>query len=168
MLILGIDPGSVHTGFGLLAHRGQSFEAVEFGRISCRSNQPLADRLARLARELTVLVEKHEPEAAVLETPFHGLNSRSLMVLSQARGALLAVLGGRELEVLEYTPAEVKKAVTGSGRADKAQVSWMVCQQLAISPSGLSEDASDALAVALCYAHRRRMDGLLKRHSKNR
>ena len=161
MLILGIDPGSVHTGYGLVSHEGQRFAAVAFGRISCPSGQPLADRLARLARELTALVEEHSPEAAVLETPFHGLNTRSLVVLAQARGALLATLGGRDLEVFEYSPAEVKKAVTGSGRADKKQVAFMVCQQLSISASGLSEDASDALAVALCYAHRRRMDRLL-------
>lgn len=168
MLILGIDPGSVHTGFGLVARQGQRFEAIEFGRFSCPANQPLADRLASLAMELRTLVDRHGPEAVVLETPFHGLNSRSLVVLAQARGALLSVLGGRDLEVAEYSPAEVKKAVTGSGRADKKQVSWMVCQQLQIPAAGLSEDASDALAVALCYAHRHRMDRLMKGQSADR
>ena len=168
LLILGIDPGSVHTGFGLVAQEGQRFEAIEFGRLSCPANQPLADRLARLARELRTLVDRHEPDAVVLETPFHGLNSRSLVVLAQARGALLSVLGGRDLEVAEYSPAAVKKAVAGTGRADKRQVSWMVCQQLSIPAAGLSEDASDALAVALCYAHRHQMDRLLKGRAAQR
>lgn len=162
MLILGIDPGSVHTGYGLVVQEGQRLEAVEFGRFSCPSAQPLADRLASLARELRELVDRHAPGAVVLETPFHGLNSRSLVVLAQARGALLSVLGGRELVVAEYSPAEVKKAVTGSGRADKSQVAWMVRQQLSIATGDLPEDASDALAIALCYAHRHRMDRLVK------
>ena len=162
MRILGIDPGSVHTGYGLVAQDAQRIRAVAYGRISCSARESVPDRLARLATELAGLVERHRPDAAVLETPFHGLNSRSLVVLSQARGALLSVLGRRDLEIREYSPAEVKKTVTGSGRADKRQVSRLVCQELSISDEKLSEDASDALAVALCYAHRRRMERLLE------
>jgi crossover junction endodeoxyribonuclease RuvC len=97
---------------------------------------------------------------AVLESPFHGMNSRSLIVLAQARGALLATLAGRGLEIREYTPAEVKSAVTGNGRADKEQVARMVRLILGVSGPAWPADATDALAVALCCGQRLRLDRL--------
>jgi len=157
MLILGLDPGSVHTGYGLVAKEGPSLRLVEAGTLSPPRRAPLADRLARLAVGLNELVDRTRPETAVLETPFHGLNSRSLIVLSQARGALLSVLGGRDLEVREYSPAEVKSAVTGNGRADKRQVARMV-RLLLSAQADLRADATDALAVAICAAQRLRVD----------
>jgi crossover junction endodeoxyribonuclease RuvC len=93
----------------------------------------------------------------VLETPFHGLNPRSLIVLAQARGALLSVVGGRRVEIREYSPAEIKSAVAGNGRADKQQVARMVRLLLRLEGE-LAPDATDALAVAICAAHRDRSD----------
>jgi crossover junction endodeoxyribonuclease RuvC len=114
-----------------------------------------------MAAELTALLSRWQPEIAVLETPFLGMNTRSLVVLAQARGALLAALAAQGLEIDEYTPAEVKNAVTGHGRADKGQVAKMVGLHLSLAENQLSEDAADALAIAICFAQRGRMDRIL-------
>src|SRR5947209_2555042 len=106
------------------------------------------------------LIDRHPPDLAVLETPFHGMNARSLIVLAQARGALLAVVAGRGIEICEYSPAEVKSAVTGNGRADKDQVARMVRLLLSARCEGWASDATDALAVAICCAQRLRLDRL--------
>ena len=162
MLILGLDPGSRHTGFALLESRGDQLDAVDFGRFSCPATQPVPRRLASLVEQLTDLLDRQPPQVAVLETPFHGLNSRSLVVLAEARGALLATLASRNIEITEYSPAEVKSAVAGNGRADKTQVARMVSVLLALDAGNLSSDASDALAIAICYAHRSRFEKLVK------
>ena len=161
MHILGLDPGSRHTGYGLVESTGGSLHAIAHGRFSCSARKTVAERLAHMAAELATLVDRWQPEVAVLETPFLGLNARSLVVLAQARGALLAVLAARGLEIEEYTPAEVKNAVTGSGRAGKSQVAKMVGLHLALRHEDLSEDAADALAMAICFAQRGRMDRIL-------
>lgn len=161
MLILGLDPGSLHTGFGLVEKRGSELTARDWGRLSAPSRMGVPERLAHLAGLLDQVLDRELPELAVLETPFHGMNSRSLIVLAEARGALLARLAARQLDIVEYTPAEVKSAVTGNGRADKRQVARMVALMLDLR-EGLAEDASDALAVALCCAQRHRMDRLKK------
>jgi crossover junction endodeoxyribonuclease RuvC len=160
VLILGLDPGSLHTGYGLVEKRGSALVVREVGRISCRRELPLPDRLAQLTRRAAELVAQWRPDLAAIESPFHGLNSRSLIVLAQARGALLAVVAGAGIAVQQYSPAEVKSAVTGNGRADKEQVARMLRLLLASSPDGLARDATDALAVAVCCAHRLRLDRL--------
>ena len=151
MRILGLDPGSRYTGYGLIEKRGSKLTALAFGRFTCPT-APLPERLAFLAAELRRLLEDEKPAAAALETPFQGLNPRSLIVLAQARGALLAALAERGLPVREYSPAEVKAAVSGYGRAEKAQVEAMVRRILGLGAKRLSEDAADALAVAICCA----------------
>ena len=160
MLILGIDPGSLHTGYGFIERHGSSLAVLEAGRISCPRDLALPARLAHLVTCLQDLLARRPPDLAALETPFHGMNARSLIVLAQARGALLAVLAARGLEIREYSPAEVKSAVTGNGRADKVQVARMVRLLLAAEGTGWASDATDALALALCCAQRLRLDRL--------
>lgn len=159
MLILGLDPGSLHTGYGLVEKSGSAVRVVEAGRFSTPRDLALPARLAWLAGRLQELLGRFPPELAVLESPFHGMNARSLIVLAQARGALLATLAARGLEIREYTPAEVKAAVTGNGRADKEQVARMVRLLLGTEERWPS-DATDALAVALCCGQRLRLDRL--------
>ena len=163
MLILGLDPGSLHTGYGLIERQGSSLTPVDAGRFSCPRGLDLPRRLAHLAGRLDELIAARQPDLAVLETPFHGLNARSLIVLAQARGALLAVLAVRGVEVREYSPAEVKSAVTGNGRADKEQVARMVRLLLSARGDGWPSDATDALALAICCAQRLRLDRLADR-----
>lgn len=162
MLVLGLDPGSLHTGYGLVAIDGGTARLIACGRISPGRSLPLARRLARLSEGVTALVRRWQPQVAVLESPFLGGNTRSLMVLAQARGALVAALGSAQLEVLEYSPAEVKSALTGHGAAAKEQVARMVRLLLELGGASPPLDATDALAVALCYAHRRRIDSLTR------
>lgn len=154
MLVLGIDPGSRATGFGVIESRGDRLKAVDFGVLPGTGRGPLEERLATLYAEMAAVVERTSPDVAALETPFSGLNPKSLIVLAQARGALLAAIAGQRLPVHEYAPAQVKVAVTGHGRADKEQVAHMVRLLLSINDESLSHDATDALAVAICCAHR--------------
>jgi crossover junction endodeoxyribonuclease RuvC len=158
--ILGLDPGSLHTGFGVVDKRGSRITAVDYGRISCPRKSTLPERIARLTAGLDRILAEHRPDRVALETPYQGLNARSLIVLAQARGALLAVVVRRSLEISEYSPAEVKSAVTGHGRADKEQVARMVGMILSLRGSAPSADATDALAVAICCAQRERLDAL--------
>lgn len=158
MLILGLDPGSLHTGYGLVDRRGTALAVRDWGRISVPRGDDLPHRLAEITASLDELLDRDTPDLVVLESPFHGRSSRSLIVLAQARGALLACLARRGLTVVEYSPAEVKSAVTGNGRADKQQVARMVRLVLRMEGEPLTEDASDALAVAICCAQRYRMD----------
>ncbi len=130
------------------------------GRIVLPGSSPLPVRLGRLCSELREVLRRFKPEAAVLESLFRGVNPRSLIVLAQARGALLATLVAADLDIHEYSPAEVKTAVTGNGRADKTQVERMVKLILGLGETRLTADASDALAVAICFAQRLRLDRL--------
>jgi len=158
--ILGLDPGSRFTGFGLLDRRGSRLRHVAHGRVTLPSTDPLPKRLARLCSELSDLLHHYEPEAIVLESLFRGINAKSLIVLAQARGALLATIAQVGGDIYEYSPAEVKAAVTGNGRAEKEQVSRMVKLILGLKNESVSVDASDALAVAICFAQRLKLDRL--------
>ena len=138
---------------------------VAHGRFAPPSGQPLADRLAFLVESLDEILVRYQPQVAALESLFHGVNPRSLIVLAQARGALLATVGRAQLEICEYTPSQIKTAVTGSGRADKTQVSHMVRLVLGLGTKKLSADAGDALAAAICAAERRRFELLTSRRA---
>ncbi len=158
--ILGLDPGSRFTGFGLVERQGSHIRALEAGRIRLEADSELATRLASLCAQLDDLLVRMRPDAVALESLFHGINSRSLIVLAQTRGALLAQLAGRRLPIVEYSPAEIKQAITGNGRADKQQVARMVSLLLALGEHNLAEDATDALAAAICCSQRLRTDRL--------
>jgi crossover junction endodeoxyribonuclease RuvC len=160
MIVLGLDPGSLHTGYGVIERRGSALTVLGHGRISLARAEPLPARFARLVAELHAILERYRPEAAAVEAPFHGRNVRSLIVLAEARGALLATLSAQGLSPREYSPAEVKSAVTGNGRAEKEQVARMVRMLLRLGTTAVSKDATDALAVALCCAQRERLERL--------
>lgn len=161
--ILGIDPGSRHTGYGVIEAAGSRLVPIAWGRFSPPPRAELARRLAFLAASLHACLEEFRPAEVAVETPFHGVNAKSLVVLAQARGALLGTLGAAEIPVREYSPAEVKSAVASNGRADKTQVARMVRMLLGADVQKASEDASDALALAICHAHSRRLQALSAR-----
>lgn len=155
--ILGLDPGSIHTGFGLVEKQGRKLAVLDHGRISPSTRAPLMKRVAALHHELTSRLEGWNPDTVVLEKVFRGPNVKSLIVLAQARGAILVALARFDVELVEYAPAEVKSAVAGNGRADKAQISRMVSILLGLG-GHLEDDETDALALAICHAHRRRSE----------
>jgi crossover junction endodeoxyribonuclease RuvC len=160
--ILGVDPGSIVTGWGLVGGAPARPRWLDAGVIRLgRGTGDLAGRLERLHAALAALVERLEPTSAAVEAPYHGANPRSSLLLAHARGVVLAVLAGAGIEVVEYTPATVKKAVTGNGRAPKEQVRAMVGRLLGSPPCGDSTDLSDALAIALCHAASQRHRQLL-------
>ena len=160
MLILGIDPGSRHTGWGVLLWQGDQQRLIADGRMSVSASVALPERLAELERGIETLVETHRPDAAAVETPYYGMNPRSLIVLAQARGAILATLARRGLTIVEYSPAEVKTAIAGNGRADKSEVARMVRLLLRLGDERRAADTTDAIAIALCCARRYRLDRL--------
>lgn len=151
--ILGIDPGSRVTGFGVVDSDGQRTVHLASGRIVLRDGD-LGERLRRIFEGVREVIDRHRPEEVAIEDVFVSRNAGSALKLGQARGsALLAsVLDG--LPLFEYPPARVKQALTGQGRAEKGQVQHMVRLLLGLGET-LPEDVSDALAVALCHAHTR-------------
>ena len=159
LTILGLDPGSRYTGFGVIQRSGSKVRLIAEGRIVLPSDKPLAQRLVILTAEIEKLIFEHNPTVAVLESLFRGINVRSLIVLAQARGALVATVARAGLDLYEYSPAEIKAAVTGHGRADKEQVSRMVKMILG-TRSEMTPDAGDALAAAICFSQRSRLDAL--------
>jgi len=147
--VLGLDPGSTHTGWGVVEFLGGSMTAPAWGRITPKAAGSLADRLREISEGLDALLAEHRPDLVALERVFHGRNSRSLIVLAEARGALLVAIARCGTPIAEVAPAMVKSAVTGSGRSDKQQVSRMVKLQLGLVGRSITVDAADALAVAI-------------------
>ena len=163
LVILGIDPGLRVTGYGLIAQTGANIEALDYGAIAVDPRLPLPERLASLFRGLQELVARHTPSEVVVEQPFVAANVRSAMAIGEARAlaVLAAALAG--LPVHQYSPAEVKLAVTGYGRGPKGQVQEMVRLQLGLDVLPEPFDAADALAVALCHVSHTRSRLLLER-----
>jgi len=155
MVILGIDPGSRHTGYGLLEVEGNRQALVEFGVLHLDVTDDHELRLKHIYDRLTQVIERCPPDECAIEMPIYGRNPQSMLKLGRAQAAAMLAVLNRQIPVTEYTPKEVKKAVTGNGNASKEQVAYMVRALLSIDEERkLNLDASDALATALCHAHR--------------
>ena len=154
MLVIGIDPGTAITGYGLV-RQGQDggLEAVDHGAILTPPDMPMPRRLSLLFDSLTEILLFHRPATAAVEKLFFQKNVRTAMSVGQARGVALLALERAGLPVSEYTPLEVKQAVTGYGRADKNQIQQMVRTLLDLDEIPQPDDAADALAVAICHLH---------------
>lgn len=161
MLVLGIDPGTATTGYGLVREEDDRLQAVAFGVIRTEAGEPLAQRLASLYTQLSELVHMYHPAAAAVEELFFSRNVRTAMAVGQARGVALLALVHADIPVGEYTPREVKQAVAGYGSADKEQVQEMVRLLLNLPNVPQPDDAADALAIAICHLHSIRMKALL-------
>ncbi|HUT15610.1 MAG TPA: crossover junction endodeoxyribonuclease RuvC [Anaerolineae bacterium] len=153
MLVLGIDPGTAITGYGIVRYDGDTLEPVTYGVITTSTGSPLALRLRHLHRELQELIEGYHPTEASVEELFFARNARSALAVGHARGVILFALADAGLPVHEYTPLQVKQAITGYGRATKEQMQKMVRVLLDLETIPRPDDAADALAVAICHAH---------------
>jgi crossover junction endodeoxyribonuclease RuvC len=151
--IFGIDPGSLRTGYGCVETDGTRHRLVECGVLGGPAGTALPDRLAAIHDGLTRLFRLTRPDCAVIENLFHARNVRSALTLGHARGVAVLAAVQAGLPVHEYTPAEIKQAVVGYGRAEKAQVQQMVTLLLGLDTPPSPYDAADALAVAICHAH---------------
>ena len=151
-LILGIDPGTAVTGYGVVAKEGGSaVSLVECGVVRTSSGEALADRIREIYEEITALITRHAPSVVVVEDVFQGKNVQSALKLGHARGAILLAAALGEIPIAEYSPREIKKAVVGNGNATKDQVGFMVQQQLRLKVPPSPSDAADGVAVALCH-----------------
>jgi crossover junction endodeoxyribonuclease RuvC len=152
VVVLGIDPGSLRTGYGVVELRGRDVRPVAWG-VAAGTGGSLTARLCAIGRALDAILDLHCPDVVGIEQAFHATNARSTLVLGQARGMVLWLAARRDLPIHEFAPRTVKMSVTGEGGAGKAQVAAMVMRLLAL-PSRPEADAADALAVALCCARR--------------
>jgi crossover junction endodeoxyribonuclease RuvC len=151
MKIIGIDPGLNRTGWGVVLSKGYDIGLLSSGVINIKADYPLPVRLKLLSEKISEVISLYAPEAAAVEEIFVNTNNASSLKLAYARGVALFTLANCEISVAEYSPTQVKKALTGNGRADKEQVMAMV-KRIIPAFSGVSKDASDALAVAICHA----------------
>ena len=152
MRTLGIDPGSRVTGYGIVEQAGGRIVRVDHGEIRIKTGEPFTRCLSRIYNELTDVIGRTKPDAVAIEDIFYGKNVKSLIKQGHVRGVVLLAASRSGLPVHEYSPLEVKKAVVGYGRAEKQQVQMMIRAILQLSET-LPEDASDALAVAICHTN---------------
>jgi crossover junction endodeoxyribonuclease RuvC len=154
MIVLGIDPGTASTGFGVVESAGSSLRALADGVIRTAAGVPLERRLAEIHGRVCELIETHRPDAVAIEELYFGANARTAFAVGQARGVVLLAAGQRGVPSRSYTPQQVKGAVCGHGRADKTQVGRMVARLLGLGAVPSPDHASDALAVAICDVNR--------------
>ena len=150
--MLGIDCGSERTGYGVIDSDGAAHRLIAAGVIRTSPKWPFEKRLHEIAGELRALLREYSPEFAAVEEVFHAANTRTALKLAHVRGAALLCIAEAGVILAEYSPLEVKMSVVGYGRAEKSQVQLMVRSLLALSETIESEDASDALAIAICHA----------------
>jgi len=153
-VILGIDPGSRRTGYGAIALANGHWQLLDRGVVAPPASLPLEQKLHEIHAYVLALLDRLQPDVLAVEDVFHAANTRTALVLGHVRGVVLLAGAEAGLPVCAYPPATVKLEVTGSGRAEKSQVAYMVARQLALKERGEAGDAADALAVALCHAHR--------------
>ena len=153
MRVFGIDPGSERTGYGCVETDGSRHRIVVCGAISSPALASFPDKLLRIHSQLTVMLEECRPDSVAIENLFHSVNVRSALKLGHARGVAMLAAVEAGVPVFEYTPAEIKRAVVGYGRAEKPQVQHMVKLILGLAEAPSPHDAADALAVAICHVH---------------
>jgi crossover junction endodeoxyribonuclease RuvC len=151
--IFGIDPGSERTGYGCVETDGRRPRLIVCGAITAPASEAFPQRLARIHRELAILLTTCRPDSVAIENLFHASNARSALKLGHARGVAMLAAVQAGCEVVEYTPAEIKRAVVGYGRAEKHQVQQMIKLLLGLAAPPSPHDAADALAVAICHLH---------------
>jgi crossover junction endodeoxyribonuclease RuvC len=160
MIVLGIDPGTAALGYGLVEQEPGRLRAIDFGCLVTSADLPLGDRLAAIHAKVASLIDEHRPVLMGVERLFFSRNVQTAFAVGQARGVVLLAAAQAHIPVREATPNEVKLAVAGSGSADKLQVQQMVAAILGLKTLPEPDDAADALAMAICVAHRERPAGV--------
>ena len=161
MIIIGIDPGYAIVGIGVIEYIGNKFRTLEYNAITTPAGMPTVERLKKIYTEMTMYVEKYNPDAVAIEELFFNSNQKTAINVAQARGVLLVAVANKNIPIYEYTPLQVKQAVTGYGRADKKQIQTMVKMLLGLNAIPKPDDAADGLALAICHAHSNKMNNIL-------
>ncbi len=155
--ILGIDPGIATIGWGVIESHQKEPELLEFGCIETCKGKAAVERLEEIAVDLKEIIKKFEPDEIAVEELFFFKNAKTVIGVAQARGVLLLTCGQQGVATFEYTPLQIKQALTGYGRADKSQVQWMMKEILGLGTIPRPDDAADALAVAACHLQSRKL-----------
>lgn len=164
MKILGIDPGTATTGWGIIEVGGGNIIPVAYGHISTSPKQTTAQRLYEVAHDLKIIIKKYKPVEAGIEDIFFFKNIKTVVKVSQSRGAMLLILQQKKIKISEYTPLQIKQALTGYGRAEKKQIQIMVKNILNLEKIPKPDDTADALAVAICHFNSRVLINKIKKN----
>lgn len=152
MIIIGLDPGTATTGFGIIKYNENEYELLDYGCITTTMAHSLAQRLNQISKDLQEIVDQWQPDIIAIEEIFFSKNIKTAMTVAHARGALMQKLSSEGYEICEYKPQQIKEAVCGYGRADKTQVQKMVQLLLKMDHLPRPDDAADALGAAICHA----------------
>ncbi len=155
MIILGIDPGLANTGWGVVEHVGSRFRCLGYGCVTTSPADSTSARLSKVHHAIGEVILRYRPTEAAVESVYFGTNAKTAFATGQARGVALLATADAQLALGEYGPGEIKSAVVGTGGADKQQVQYMVRAILGLSHDPTPDHAADALAAAICHAHRR-------------
>ena len=158
--ILGIDPGTATTGWAILDEKEGKITSVAYGYISTSPDHPESERLFEIVRDLESIIKKHRPDEAAVEKLFFFKNKKTIIQIGQSRGVLLLTLSKKNIRISEYTPLQVKQAITGYGKAEKKQIQLMVKNILKLKTIPKPDDTADALAIAVCHINSRKMQSL--------
>ena len=153
MIILGIDPGYAIVGYGIVEYKNNSFKTISYGAVTTSADTPFVNRLDKIYNEITDIIQRFNPQALSIEKLFFNTNTSTAIDVAQARGVILLAAQHANIPVYEYTPLQVKQAVTGYGRAEKRQVMELTKTLLGLSKVPRPDDTADALAMAICHAH---------------
>ena len=153
LTILGVDPGYAILGWGIIEYRSSIHRLVAYGTVETDKDMPMPLRLKEIYTGLTALIEKYRPDTCAIEELFFNSNQKTAIKVGEARGAAIVACAEAGLEVFEYTPLQIKQALTGYGRADKSQMQEMVRQILGLERAPRPDDAADAVAAAICHAN---------------
>ena len=153
MRILGIDPGFAITGYSIIEYKGNHFTLIDSGAILTKAGESFPDRLVKIYDDLENIIKMYKPEVISIEELFFNTNTRTAINVAQARGIVLEKKKKNNVPLFEYTPLQIKQAVTGYGRADKVQVQKMVKSILKVEKLPKLDDTTDSMAAAICYAH---------------
>jgi crossover junction endodeoxyribonuclease RuvC len=161
MKVLGIDPGTLVTGYGMIESREDDLAMIECGTISGKKDRPIGERLNAIFLELSAVITRHRPDVIAVEQPFVAKNVRSAMAIGRAQAVALLAAAQHHIPAFEYTPTQIKRQVTNYGASDKAQIQEMVRLQLNLSAPPPPADAADALAAAICHVRETYVNRLL-------
>ncbi len=160
MRTLGIDPGTATTGFAIVDEHNKKFQLVEYGCIKTSPKNPSHDRLNTISEQMQIIIEKYNPDVMAVEQLFFTTNEKTAIKVGEARGVILLSAARNGIKLAEYTPLQVKQALTGYGKADKKQIQYMVKNLLGLKEVPKPDDAADAIAIAICHINSYRLKEL--------
>ena len=166
MRILGIDPGTISMGYGIIEANEDKITLVSCGALACQSRSPIGERLSFLYQSISAIITQYQPDTVAVEQPFLAQNVKAALAIGKAQAIAILAAANRQIPVYEYTPAQVKQRVSNYGASSKEQIQEMVKLQLGLTEVPTPNDAADALAVALCHQQEAHLNSLLTKESE--